>query len=368
VKVALLLPVWDDPTLPGLARDLAAELGGRASLTVFSRARERGARRRFDEGGLKVRLLGWVAPPALAPLEEAVNAVRVPLELAAALAREAPDLAHYHFSGNDAWLYVALAAPFLRSPLLVTLHNQLRGFPGRPRHKALCGAVLRRAAAVSAVSEAARLSVAEDFPWAAGKTRVIANGVDVPFFARSAGGRPHARRYLLTLSRAAAPKGLDILLMAFAEAIEARADVDLLVCGPEDDGGHFRRLAGALRLDGRVRFLGLRPKEEVARLLRHCEALALGSRVEGHPLSALEALASGVPVVATDVPGNASVVSHGVNGLLAPPKDPRALAAALGRVLDDASLRGRLAEGARAAKVRGRAEMAEDYLAWWGER
>ncbi len=345
--------MWDDPTLPGIARDLAAELGGRVELLAVARARRRGAPRRLRDGGVDVRLIGWTAPRPLRALEDAVNALRVPWELARRRRREAPALAHYHFAGNDAWLFVALAAPFFKTPLHVSVHGVLRGFPGRPLLRRLCGAVLRRARAVSAVSEAARRALVRDFPDAAPKTAVIANGVDVALFAReTAGPRPHPRRYVLSVSRAEYAKGLDILLMAFAGLAASRPGLDLLVCGAEDDDGQARGLAAALGLGERVRWLGVRPKEEVAVLLRHCELMALGSRFgEADSLAALEARAAGAPVVmpSADLPA----------------KDPGALAAAMARLLDDPAERERQAAAGR-LETRGRAAMADAYLDWYG--
>jgi len=366
VKLALLLPVWDDPTLPGIARDLAAALPGDADILVVARARSRSQERRLRDGRLDVRLVGWTAPAFLRPLESVANLFLVPAALLRLLGREKPDAVHYHFSGNDSWLLVALAAPFLRAPLYVSLHSALRGFPGQPVRRRLCRRVLTRAHAVSAVSDAARDSVAADFPELAAKTTTIRNGVDVAFFAGAEGPRPHARRFALTISRSAPGKGLDVLLLAFHAAAATRPDVDLLVCGADDDEGQTRAFAGALRLGDRVRWLGVRPKSELAVLLRHCEVMALGSRQEGMPLAALEALAAGAPIVAASAGGTAECLRDGETAVLVPPRDPAALAEALGRVLDDAALRARLSEAARrAAPPFDRAEMARAYARWY---
>lgn len=368
MKVALLVPVWDDPTLPGLARDLAAGLAGRVDYVVFARARRRGAPRRLRDGGLDVRLVGWTAPPALRALEPAVNFVRVPFELALAVRREKPDLVHYHFPGNDAWLFVGLWAPFLPAPLLATVHSPLPGLhlPEAPLKRWLCRRVLGAARAVSAVSEHARRCCAAFEPAAARKLSAIPNGVDAAFFTPAGRPRPHARRYVLSPSRGSLGKGLDVLLLAFHDVAREHPGVDLLVCGPEEGEDPMRAFAQALGLGERVRWLGLRSKEQVAALLEHCELLALGSRMEGLSLAALEALAAGVPVVATDVPGTRECVVDGENGLLAPPKAPGALAQALGRVLGDAGLRARLSAGAaRSAAGHDRARMCAGYLGWY---
>jgi glycosyltransferase involved in cell wall biosynthesis len=365
MKLALLLPVWDDPTLSGLARDLAECVPGATEVLVVARARGRARPRRFRDGRLDVRLIGWTAPAFLAPLEAAVNALLVPAALARLLAREKPDAIHYHFSGNDAWLFVSLL-PRPAVPLFVTLHGVLRDFPGRPLRRRLCGRVLCRARAVSAVSEAGRSSVAAIFPQWAAKTTTIRNGVDVAFFAGAQGPRPHARRYVLTLSRSAPAKGLDILLLAFHAAAATRPDVDLIVCGADDDAGQTRAFAETLRLGERVRWLGVRSKTEVSVLLRHCELMALGSRAEGLPLAALEALSAGAPIVATATQGTSECLRDDETAVLVRTRDHAALAGALGRVLDDAALRARLSAAARrAAPAFDRAEMGRAYARWY---
>lgn len=350
MKVALVLPVWDDPTLPGFARDLAAALAGRVEFCVAARARGALAPGLRREGGLRVRLVG---PD--------------PRRLSAALAQEAPDLVHYHFAGNDAW--TGLSRAELPAPLLVTLHGILRGFPGEPEARRLCAEVLRRAAAVSAVSDAARESLGRTFPELGLTAATIRSGVDVSFFARPAGPRPHPRRYLLSVSRAELSKGLDILLLAFSGLARRRPDVDLLVCGPSDDGGHARRLAAALGLGERALFLGVVSKSRVARLLAHCEAMALGTRFgESYSLAILEALAAGAPVVAAAAGGTLECLKDDVNALLVAPREPDALARALDRVLGDAALRARLSAAARLGAARhDRAHAAQAYLRWYEE-
>jgi glycosyltransferase involved in cell wall biosynthesis len=103
--------------------------------------------------------------------------------------------------------------------------------------------------------------------------------------------------------------------------------------GPARAG--LERLAEA-RAPGRVRFWGRRPRQEVLARLASATAAVLPSRwYENQPVVVLEALASGVPVVATSLGGTPELVDHEVDGLLVPPDDPAALAAALDRLLHD---------------------------------
>src|SRR5207248_3062264 len=96
---------------------------------------------------------------------------------------------------------------------------------------------------------------------------------------------------------------------------------------------------------GRVRFLGHCP--DVPPVMETADLFVLPSHKEGLPNAVLEAMAMGLPVVATNAGGTGEVVLDGETGLLVPPADPPALGAALCRLLEDAALRARLVEGAQ---------------------
>jgi glycosyltransferase involved in cell wall biosynthesis len=109
----------------------------------------------------------------------------------------------------------------------------------------------------------------------------------------------------------------------------------------------MRALASSLRLDESVELPGAVDAPAVRGLLEQAAIACLPSASEGMPGALMEAMASGVAVVATDVGGTNELVVDGQSGLLVPAYAPRALADALARVLTDAQLRGRLARGGR---------------------
>jgi glycosyltransferase involved in cell wall biosynthesis len=126
-------------------------------------------------------------------------------------------------------------------------------------------------------------------------------------------------------------KGVDTLLLALARI----PDAELVLAGAGRQEQQLRRLAQSLGLDGRVRFAGKLQQEALADLLGQATVATLPSRTpETFGLAGLEALARGTPVVATDVGGISQWLVHEKNGLLVPPNQPAALAAALTRVLD----------------------------------
>jgi glycogen(starch) synthase len=114
-----------------------------------------------------------------------------------------------------------------------------------------------------------------------------------------------------------------------------------------DAGPAARELVVRNRLTESVRFLG--PVDDVASLMQTADVAIQPSHFEALGLSAIEALACGAPVVASAVGGLLDFVRDGENGLTCPPRDAGALAAALGRVIEDRAMRARLASVARAS-------------------
>jgi glycosyltransferase involved in cell wall biosynthesis len=127
------------------------------------------------------------------------------------------------------------------------------------------------------------------------------------------------------------------------EAVEATPGVTLVVAGDGPERAKLEARARALGIDERVRFLGAVGREEVLGLFRAADASVLPSAWENFPHTVVEALAVGCPVIATTVGGVPEVVVDGDNGLLVPPGDSSALAAALARFFGDAELRASLA-------------------------
>ena len=169
-------------------------------------------------------------------------------------------------------------------------------------------------------------------------TVVIPNAVDVAAAPRAAvAGEPPR---VIAVGRLAAPKDPLTLLRALAR-VRHPARVTLVGDGPEREAVEAE--AHSLGLD--VELAGSRC--DVAELLARADVFVLSSRSEGAPISILEAMAAGLPVVASDVGGVPELVVDGVTGLLVPPGDPAALAAALERLLADAALRRRLGAAGR---------------------
>jgi glycosyltransferase involved in cell wall biosynthesis len=185
------------------------------------------------------------------------------------------------------------------------------------------------------------------------RVTVLPNGYDPAEF-RPGPTFPHPRAYVLGLGRLEAQKGFDVLVEALAR-LEHPA-VDLLLAGAGSERSTLEALAATRGVAARVRFLGATDRPTTLALLRGAAAVACPSRFEGLPLVCIEALAAGKPLIASAVNGIPEMVRDGETGILVPPEDPLALAAALRRVL------GMPEEGARLA-ARGRA-LVEQRYAW----
>lgn len=173
-------------------------------------------------------------------------------------------------------------------------------------------------------------------------------------------GEPgHAPTRLLTVSRIDPRKGLRYLPAALADLVGRGHDVRLTLVGPtvgtlgEEEKQRVLASARELGVADRFDLVGARTLPEVLAIARQHDLFVLPTLPgEGVPRVLLEAMASGLPIVVSDVAGVPTLVQHEVNGLLVPPSDPGAIASALDRLIRDDDLRRRLiATGNRAARA-----------------
>ncbi|MEI8018866.1 MAG: glycosyltransferase family 4 protein [Schlesneria sp.] len=160
---------------------------------------------------------------------------------------------------------------------------------------------------------------------------VIHNGVDLALFANGE-PFPHRRPYLLAMGSLFRRKGFDILLEAFARI---RGDeVDLLIAGDGPELHRLTELANRLGASNQVRFLRHVSGQAKINLLRSALFLVAPSRCEPFANAILEGLASGLPIVASEVDGNPELVHPDRNGVLFPNEDVEALTEQLQRLID----------------------------------
>ncbi|HEX4601152.1 MAG TPA: glycosyltransferase [Gemmatimonadales bacterium] len=272
------------------------------------------------------------------------------------LQRLRPELVHLHFPNPMGDLAYLLAAR--RVPLVISYHadvvRQRWLLPGyRPlMARTFAAAHWILAGSPEYLSSSDLLSAYRD------KCTIVPYGVDVAAFALRDGeaalvARQRERfgaQIILFVGALRHYKGLDVLLGALR-----RRHAHAVIVGAGPMGRAWRRLARELGVADRASFLGAVSDRDRRILLHACDVLVLPSidRREAFGIAQLEAMACGKPVIASDLPTGVRFVNQdGITGFLVPPRDEDALVTALGRVLDDAGLRARLGQAARARVAR----------------
>lgn len=185
-----------------------------------------------------------------------------------------------------------------------------------------------------------------------GRVVVVYNGIDLERLQRTTTARRPA--LVVAAGRLVEKKGHDVLIEAVRRLDAAGREVSCVIVGEGPLRASLAHQISESGIDHRVELAGGRDHDSVLDLLRAATVFALPSVVaadgdrDALPTVILEAMALGTPVVSTTVSGIPEMVADGVSGLLVPPRDPAATAAALARLLDDAALRNRLADAARA--------------------
>jgi glycosyltransferase involved in cell wall biosynthesis len=262
---------------------------------------------------------------------------------------------------------VTLANPFASRPALLgatlaripTVAVEQLVLPSRRRRGALAKRLLARLqAGTIAVGSATAEELHTLFSIPRSRISVVHNGVpDRPFVRQPLSSPP----LVGCAARLEDQKGIDLLLSAVAEVPGCR----LALVGDGERRGELERQAEQLGIAERVSFEGW--LDDAGEAIASFDVFALASRDEAFPLTIVEAMLSGTPVIATDVGSVAEAVVDDVTGLLVEPGDVAALVVALRRMLGDAELRDRLAVAAREGAERRYTDvaMAEGYQRVW---
>jgi glycosyltransferase involved in cell wall biosynthesis len=283
---------------------------------------------------------------------------RAILRLAATIRRERPLIVHSHMVHAN--LLARVTRLFVKMPVLVcTAHNIIEGGRAREIAYRLTDSL---ADLTTQVSEAGRLRYIQVGAVPSSKILYIPNGIDTARFqpnpkarqvVRDALGCPKEAFVWLTVGRLEPVKNHLELLRAFREVAAVNPHARLLIAGQGPLQAATEQRITELGLAERVRLLGVR--RDIPDLLNAADAFVLPSLWEGMPLTLLEASATALPIVATDVGGNAEVVLEGKTGYLVPPKNTDALAQALLRIM-------RLSEADRSAMGQaGRAHVVQNF-------
>lgn len=267
------------------------------------------------------------------------------------LVRHQPDLIYASMLKHDA--YVAVGAGE-RLGVPVVLRPEGAGATGDlawqrwGRFGRRIGERCKAASAVVAISPAIRDELVAD-GYDPAKVHDLPNGVPVPEEPWQPAPPEVATKHAMYVGRLAPEKNLDVLIKSWAivERVRPQAHLTLIGEGPERP-----------RLEGLIRSLGLGSCVDLAgaiddptSALRLADLFVLPSREEGMSVALLEAMALGLPVVATAIPGNRGLVADGEHGRLVPPGDPEAMASAILRRWSEPAEAQRMAEAARGRVV-----------------
>lgn len=269
-----------------------------------------------------------------------------------------PDVLHTHDVMSH---YYGVAACIGRRPAVIvnTRHGYAKGDP-LARDERFYRLAMRHSDHGVGVSQSLKAYFVRSDLIPADKAHAIPNGIDVSRFMARSDDAARGIRESLGLSPSAVTFGsvgrlnevkrqVD-LLHALRLRLDQGDDVCLVLAGDGPMRETLEQLRDTLGLGAHVRLLGAR--KDVPDLLAAMDVFVLCSRSEGYSMALVEASTSALPIVATDVGGNAEIVQEGATGLIVPAGEPARLADAMGRLAHDASLRHRMGAQGRAWALR----------------
>jgi glycosyltransferase involved in cell wall biosynthesis len=263
------------------------------------------------------------------------------------LRSEPYDLVHLFFSPATSTML-----PLLNLGDVPVVVSHRCSAPSHPLLRALTRWIWRRADRVVAVCESLGNEIRHGSPNL--RYAVIPDGVDLTRFRPTLRRRSSARLRCLAVARLVEGEGLGDLIRAIGMLDRERCELEIVGAGPDELC--LRQLAAGLGISDRVFFSGTPDRDTLARRYRESDVLTVASWEEAQGDVLAQALASGLPVVGTNVGGIPELMGHGENGLLVPPRDPVALASAIRHLAAHPELRARMSRQNRAD--------AEARLSW----
>ena len=354
-------PLRPTATSAPFVQKLAEHLGQRTELTVltpadssptqaaadthyqlisFRYAPSRWQRLAQAPGGIPVALTRYPLLHLLLPVMLAsmfITAIR--------LARDA-DLIHANWSAVG--LIAGLAGKLTGTPVVTTLRGSDVHWLDRWRLSwKILQWCIQLSDGVACVSEHMMRTVALQYPWAKSRLRVIPNGVDNSFLHITTADKKSSSDplRLLCVGNLIQGKKVDTIIRAVSHASDVATHLTIVGDGPERRA--LKSLADQLGIGDRIHFAGQQLPHVMPELLKDTDIFILASQSEGRSNALVEAMAAGLAIISSDIPGVSELIRDSDNGLLFPVGDIEALATALRRLGKDDSLRARLGENAR---------------------
>jgi len=264
--------------------------------------------------------------------------------------KEKPAIVHTHILGAN--IYGRIAAILARVPVIVSTEHNVY-YKKKKVHIWLDGILAKSTDKIVAVSNRVKEFTSRQEGIGEDKFELIYNAIDsaefLPTDSRKAIRRkldlPEGDFVLGTVGAITVQKGHYYLIRAVSQIVKKYPNTILLIAGIDELKEKLQKIVHNLNLEKNVRFLGLR--RDVPDILNCMDVFVLPSLWEGTPLALLEAMLTGLPVVASSVDGILEVVENGKNGILVPPGNVEALSDAIDGLIRNPQLRQNLAKAAR---------------------
>ena len=256
----------------------------------------------------------------------------------------APDIVHL-MGFEPGTFFFLRARKSYPVPFLLTIHSEIYAYLSKTHGTALLKQAVTEASWITTVTALEAKRVAALLPEAAGKVSCVYQGLEQPQV--EAEPLPSAPR-LLCIGRLAPEKNFELAVRAFAALAPDFPHARLVFAGDGTERPMLEQLVTDLGIGNQVDFLGWVPPEQIYSVMNQASAVVLPSHTEGLPLVGVEAAQMARPLIATNVSGVPELVVDGVTGLLTPPGDVDAMAAAMRVVLSDRARTEQMGQAARA--------------------
>ena len=348
-----------------VVRSLLPALRRAGANAAVATLRDGPLREPLEEAGIPVTVIPGRSRSLAGDPRALTELRRLYRDLAHVVDEHGSEVVQTHLMRSLDFLALALRRRPSRPSVIWTFHNarldlradQLPGRrwllrPKRAGYRSLYRRASRVAGALIAVSDDVARTIDTELRPAAGRLVTIPNGVEVERYAiapdraaRRQIGVPAGAPMFICVAKMLEQKGHRYLVDALAATDDDREPMHVALLGDGPLRDEIEGRADAAGVADRLHFLGTR--SDVPRLLRVADAFILPSLWEGLPMALLEAMAAGLPVIATSVSGTRQVVEDGRTGILVSPGDSAALASAMGRLAGDPRLRARLGGAGR---------------------
>ncbi len=251
-----------------------------------------------------------------------------------------PDVIHTHL---HAAIYALPWFMFHRKNRRVhTVHNMALAEFGRA-HRFLQGLAYRYFNVIPvAISHIVQGEITKEYHLETEKVPIIYNGIDIANFSPKMHMKTQDMYTIINVASLTKRKNQALLIEAFDLVLKKKADVKLVFVGDGEEKSNLQSYAEKYKISDRVEFTGI--ISEVQKWLSKADIFVLCSFFEGMPLSIIEAMAVGLPVIGTAVGGIPDIVEDGVNGFLVPSNDAVKLSMALLKLIEDKELRSQMSQ------------------------